>query len=166
MSKAFTSEETADTAVLGRPARRADGALRPITTEGHAALREALRHATEELRPALRVSTEPDAPAQRAALEHRINFLLTTLESVTPIAPPAPDGTVRFGSRVTLEQEDGALRQVRIVGPDEADTGAGTISTESPLAAALLGRQVGDEVELKRPRGVVTAVITEVDSRR
>lgn len=163
MSKAFTSEDAPDLSIPGRAAERAvPGALRPITPRGHAALLGELRHLTEEERPRLRRSADPDAPARLAALEHRIGFLLTTLESVRVVEPPADDGAVRFGSTVRLAWEDGREQSVRVVGPDEADVAAGALSVEAPLARALLGRAVGDEVEVRRPRGVEIATILAI----
>lgn len=163
MSKAFTSEETPDTAVLGRPARPPSAIKRPITPEGHAALVEELRRLTEVERPALRAREDADAVGARAALEHRVGFVLTTLDGVEVVTPPRPDGAARFGSVVRVEDESGGTRTLRIVGPDEADAAEGRVSTESPLARALLGRRAGDEVELRTPRGVVVYAVMDVD---
>lgn len=49
-----------------------------------------------------------------------------------------------------------------IVGPQEADPAQGKISNESPLGRAFLGRQVGDEIEIKTPRGVVKYKIISI----
>jgi transcription elongation GreA/GreB family factor len=51
---------------------------------------------------------------------------------------------VQFGRSVAFEREDGLRQSYRIVGEDEADPARGSISYLSPLAAALLGKQVGD----------------------
>ena len=56
-----------------------------------------------------------------------------------------PEGRVRFGGTVTLERADGRTRTWRITGEDEADPAAGSVSHVSPLAVALMGKQVGDE---------------------
>src|SRR5690606_14092654 len=61
------------------------------------------------------------------------------------VVPPSPDKTqVRFGSRVTFARDDGRTHTYRIVGEDEADPSKGSISYVSPLASALLGKEVGD----------------------
>ena len=58
---------------------------------------------------------------------------------------PEPDNdVVRFGMRVTIEDEDGQRKTWRIVGEDEADAAEGTISHVSPMAQALFGKKVGD----------------------
>lgn len=60
-------------------------------------------------------------------------------------APPR-DGRVHFGSKVTVLRADGRRQTFRLVGEDEADPAKGTLSYVSPLAQALLGRSIGDEV--------------------
>lgn len=100
------------------------------------------------------------AGARTDELKHKLALVNATLESVRVVTPPAADGTVRFGSSVTLEWDDGRVQVVRLVGPDEA---AGQdISVESPLARTLLEQKQGDEVEVTRPRGVATARLVRV----
>ena len=53
---------------------------------------------------------------------------------------------MQFGCTVTILREDGRRQTYRIVGEDEADPSRGTISYVSPVARALLGKQVGDVV--------------------
>ena len=158
MSKAFTSEETEDTSVVGRPITRAlRGQERPITKDGYRALFEEARRLKEE-----RVG-KGDEPEQRLR-EHRLRELEATLESVRVVEPaPASDGSVRFGSRVVVHWADGRTQVVRLVGPDEADAKKGEISIESPLAAALLGSFPKDHVELVRPGGALDGEILSVD---
>ena len=68
---------------------------------------------------------------------------------------PAPDqeGRVYFGAWVTLEDQNGTLTEYRLVGPDEFDVQAGKISIASPMGCSLLGKEVGDEFVLGRPKG-------------
>lgn len=68
------------------------------------------------------------------------------------------DGTVHFGSKVTILRADGRRQTYRIVGEDEANPAKGTISYVSPLAQALLGRKAGDEVKA----GASTAEIEKI----
>lgn len=148
MSKAFTSEETPDEAVLGRNvSRAARGAERPMTPDGYKALLAEIE--------ALRGVKLDDAG------KHRLALLSATLESVRVVEVPPADGTVRFGSTVTLAWEDGREQTLTLVGPDEAN-GAEKLSVESPLARVLLEQREGDEVEFVRPRGATTATITRV----
>jgi len=101
-----------------------------------------------------------------AEIDRRLRFLGRRLDVLQVVhdAPPE-DGRVYFGSWVTLEDEDGGRVTYRLVGPDETDTGAGWISIESPVARALLRREEGDEVEVRRPRGTTTYEIVAVATR-
>lgn len=162
MSKAFTSEETIDTSVPGRlPTRAAPGEERPITPAGHRALMEERRRLLDEELPAARAAgLEGEAQVRHA--EHRVAVLEATLASVR-VVEPARDGRVRFGSRVTLEWENGRRQSLEVVGPDEADPREGRISFDSPLARSLLGREPGDTAEVHRPLGTEEVEIVSVD---
>ena len=71
---------------------------------------------------------------------------------------------VRFSAIVTVEDlESGEERKLHIVGDLEADISEGRISIGSPLAKALLGKRVDDEVEVKVPKGIVEYLITSVE---
>ncbi len=62
--------------------------------------------------------------------------------------------TVKFGATVTLADIDtDEKKEYQIVGADEADIKAGRLSVSSPLARALIGKQVGDEVDVSTPGG-------------
>lgn len=63
------------------------------------------------------------------------------------VTPPASGDTIRFGSRVTYRDKDGATHRVDIVGADEADPAAGSIAFTAPLARALIGAGEGDQVD-------------------
>jgi transcription elongation GreA/GreB family factor len=64
------------------------------------------------------------------------------------VQPPAEDvSVVSFGSRVTLERNDGRVQKFRIVGEDEADPAKGSISYVSPLAQAMMSKSVGNVVK-------------------
>jgi transcription elongation GreA/GreB family factor len=68
------------------------------------------------------------------------------------------DGRVRFGGSVTIERDDGRTQTWRIVGEDEADPAKGSVSHVSPLARAVLGRRIGDEVVVAGRTVEITAV--------
>jgi transcription elongation factor GreA len=80
-------------------------------------------------------------------IEQRIRDL--SLYSVNSI----PHEAVGYGSQVTLEGEDGAEERYELVFPEEVDAAAGLISIGSPLGRALLNKGVGDEVEVRTPKG-------------
>ena len=72
--------------------------------------------------------------------------------------PPKDAKEVHFGSTVTILRKDGRRQTYRLVGEDEADPHAGTLSYVSPVAQALMGKQVGDVVEA----GAAEAEIVEI----
>ena len=70
---------------------------------------------------------------------------------------------VKFGAIVELEDIDtGKAVTYRLVGADEADVKAGTISITAPVARALIGKEVGDEVKVRAPGGLRTYEVSDV----
>ena len=65
---------------------------------------------------------------------------------------------VHFGSTVTIQREDGRMHTYRIVGEDEADPALGTLSYVSPVAQALMGKQVGEVVEAGHSEAEIVAI--------
>ncbi|HEX4370891.1 MAG TPA: GreA/GreB family elongation factor [Rhizomicrobium sp.] len=78
-------------------------------------------------------------------------------KSTAEVVAPSADGTVAFGSTVTITRK-GRTQTFRIVGVDEADAGKGLISFRSPLAQAILGTRPGDIIEAAEPLGEVTVL--------
>lgn len=76
---------------------------------------------------------------------------------------PDDPNKVFFGAYVTLEDEAGDERTYRIVGPDEFDLRADKLSVDSPLARAMLGKRLDDEVMLASPEGSKRFYITEIN---
>jgi transcription elongation factor GreB len=102
-------------------------------------------------------------------IDRRLRFLSKRIEQmkvVTPAEQATAGARVGFGAWVTVEDEDGGEATYRIVGPDELDPDKGHISMDSPMARALLGKEVDDEVEVKRPRGDATFAITKIRYER
>ncbi len=98
-----------------------------------------------------------------AAIDRRLRFLGQRLKVLTIVSEEPPEnGRVYFGSWVTIEDEDGETQTYRVVGPDEIDAKKGWISMESPVGRALLSREVGDELTIRRPRGEVSYEIVGV----
>ncbi len=163
MSKAFTSEETQDSPPVTRaPPTLAPGEIRYVTPEGHRELSAALARLDEELAAAAGLP-EPHRAARVDDLERRAALLRGTLAALTVLGPDAaPEGRAAFGTWVTVEDEGGARTTWRIVGPDEADPRRGLLNVEAPLARALLGREEGETVEVRRPRGPTELTIVSV----
>jgi transcription elongation factor GreA len=100
------------------------------------------------------------AREEQDRLESRISEIEHILQSVQIIKKPKSDGTVRLGSTVKLK--DGKPLVYQVVGTMEADPSQGKISDESPIGKALLGKKVGDKVEIKTPSGSDTYKIIEI----
>jgi transcription elongation factor GreA len=80
------------------------------------------------------------------------------------IVDARPDGAADVGERVTvIDLESGETRDYRIVGSGESDPPTGAVSHASPIGAALLGRRVGDVVEVATPGGPRRFEIVELD---
>lgn len=108
------------------------------------------------------------AKEKQGFIEGRIADLDDKLSRAQVIEPSdsEPDQRVRFGSFVTVTDEDsGEGKTFRIVGDLEADLEHGMISMSSPLARALLGKRIGDLVEVRVPKGTVEYSVTEIRAR-
>lgn len=96
-------------------------------------------------------------------LDRRLRFLSERLDELTVVEPrPHASGRAYFGAWVTVEDDAGEERAYRLVGPDEADAGAGLVSVEAPLGRALLGKAPGDRVRYERPAGPARLEVLEV----
>lgn len=99
----------------------------------------------------------------QANIEDRIKKLEEILQSAV-VVPEKHGSTVSVGSVVTVAKADeGKNKQTFIlVGSEEVDAANGKISTHSPLGSALMGKQKGDSVQFKSPRGLTSFAILEV----
>jgi transcription elongation factor GreA len=105
------------------------------------------------------------AREQQSFAEGRIQEIESKLSraQIIDITRLAPDDKVIFGATVTVINLDSdETRVYRIVGDDEADVKAGRISYQSPIARALIGKRVGDEVAVQTPSGTVSYEIDQV----
>jgi transcription elongation factor GreB len=96
-------------------------------------------------------------------IDSRVRFLTKRLEEIT-VVDRVPDerDKIFFGAWVTLEDESGKEVKYRIVGPDEFNVKEGLISMDSPVARALLGKRLDDEVEILQMEKWVTYYICEI----
>jgi transcription elongation factor GreB len=110
---------------------------------------------------------EPQRRARVTELEARVGVAEATLAALTVLGPEAAkEGEVAFGTWVTVEDGDGARTTWRVVGPDEADARRGRLSVLSPVGRALLGRTLGETVEVERPGGKVELTVVAVQRSR
>lgn len=96
-------------------------------------------------------------------IDSRVRFLTKRLESLTVVdRSPSETNKVFFGAWVTVEDEDGQEQKYRIVGPDEFDLSQQKLSMDSPLAKALLGKRLDDEIWLRSPEGDKSFFIVDI----
>jgi transcription elongation factor GreB len=97
-------------------------------------------------------------------IDKRLMFLRDRIENAQVVDPKTLKGDkVVFGATVTIEEEEGGRKTYQIVGEDEIEPGKNRISWKSPMAKALLGKRIGDEIEIQRPAGVLYAEIVKID---
>lgn len=101
------------------------------------------------------------ARAEQERNESRISEIENILQNVEIIKKPKADNKVQLGSVVKLRNE-GKTKQFQVVGTVEADPLSGKISDESPIGQALLGKAVGDKVELVTPVDTTTYKVVEI----
>jgi transcription elongation factor GreA len=90
---------------------------------------------------------------EQSFIETRIRELEAIVKNHVLIESARATGRVELASRVTLMEEGEPAETYRIVGPAEADPGAGRVSYASAMGQALLGHRVGDEVQVHTPTG-------------
>ncbi len=99
-------------------------------------------------------------------IDRRLRFLNTKINTAVVVDPETQTGErVQFGATVSIEDEEGNTKTYSIVGQDEIDPKAGLISWKSPIGVALLGKEAGDEVEVKGPHGIISYEIVRVEFR-
>ncbi|MDQ3779979.1 MAG: GreA/GreB family elongation factor, partial [Chloroflexota bacterium] len=96
-----------------------------------------------------------DLKEEWVIVDARIRDLEQTLERAEIIHRDANDDAVGLGSKVTLRSDDGEEESWIVVSPEEANTLDGTISTESPVGRAVLGRRAGDSATVTTPVGTM-----------
>lgn len=97
-------------------------------------------------------------------IDRRAHFLTKRLEDAEIVDPKKMKGdTVLFSATVTLVNEDGEEIIYQIVGEDEFDPKNGKISWKSPVAKAILGKKLGDEVRIVKPSGEEIVTIENIE---
>lgn len=151
----------------------------PVTVEGAVALREELDYRKSELRPKivndlatarahgdLKENAEYTAAREQQSFnEGRIQEIESklSLAQIIDITKMNNTGKIIFGATVTIvNSETDVSVTYKIVGDDEADLKLGKISVSSPIARAMIGKNLGDEVEVIAPSGVIIYEVTDV----
>ena len=137
-----------------------------MTPEGASRLKDELQYLWRKLRPeVVKALSEAAAEGDRSenaeyiyrkkqlgGIDRRLRYLSKRVDVMKIVdRPPADTSIIRFGAQVTLHTSTEGQVDYRIVGVDETDAAKGFISIDSPVAKALLGKTVGDRVEVELP---------------
>jgi transcription elongation factor GreA len=150
----------------------------PMTRQGYETLMNELKHLRAIVRPqvieAIRLAREegdlsenaeyPGAKEKPALIEAKIRHLETQLAHAEVIDTGTLAGDrVVFGATVEVREIDtDEEKTFRLVGGDEANPQKGWISIQSPVGRALVGKQIGDTVEIRVPKGTLTYEIVSL----
>lgn len=147
-----------------------------VTAEGFAALKSELDERWQLRREVVQALAAAAAEGDRSEnaeyiyrkkqlreIDRRIAYLQKRLPQLKVVSSP-PENTrqVFFGAYVTVEDESGVTSRYRIVGPDEFDMQDEFISLDSPVARALMKKQLDDEVLIRTPGGERYILITAI----
>jgi transcription elongation GreA/GreB family factor len=149
LSVAFTKEDSAETASETLlPDRPVSPHPNLVTEAGLKALQFQLDQAREAYNTAQKIEDVNERRRQAAIPTRDARYFAERVRTAQVMPDPASADTVAFGSTVTFRRDDGRVQTYHIVGEDEADPKAGSISFVSPVARLLMGKAVGDVVEL------------------
>jgi transcription elongation GreA/GreB family factor len=144
MSVAFTREEDVEAAAAHLPDRPISPHPNIVTPTGLAQLEAALAQARAAYAAAQNAGAVQADRSAMAQATRDLRYYAARRASAQLVQPSGPSDKVQFGCTVTVDREDGRRQTFRIVGEDEADAARGSISYVSPLARAVLGKEVGD----------------------
>jgi transcription elongation factor GreB len=154
---------------------------RYITPEGEQSLRDELHRLWKVERPVVADAVHEAAKngdrsengdyiygkRRLREIDSRVRFLNKRLEELEVVQrTPADTNKIFFGAWVTVENAAGEEKSWRLVGPDEFDLASGKLSIDSPLARALLGKRLDDEIRVQSPSGEQVYYVTDIRYQR
>lgn len=149
-----------------------------ITPEGEAKLRDELDYLWKDKRPKVTQAVSEAAALgdrsenaeyiygkkQLREIDRRVRFLTKRLEALKVVdTHPDDKNRIYFGAWVEIEDSDGETARYRIVGPDEFDLTQGYLSIDAPMAKALLGKTVDDEIQVQVKDKTSTYYVTKIE---
>ena len=163
MSRGFVKEDDLEHAGTDVPERQVSPHPNYVTVNGYAQL-EKLAADLEKQRQLLSAKNDDAAAiAQLAVINRDLRYMASRLENALITKPDAAAEQVLFGAMVTIEDEEGISHTYEIVGEDETDIKAGKVSWTSPLAKALIGHKMDENVVWARPAGNQHLTITRIN---
>jgi transcription elongation GreA/GreB family factor len=152
MSRAFVRENDGAEVPQDLPERPVSSHPNFVTARGLQQIEKQI-HELEAAREVPKRSEDKDALAR---VDRELRYWQQRKATAKLVEPEAEPVKARFGVRVTLQYHDGTERSYTLVGEDEADPAQGLISWISPIAQALIGTSVGDEVALQGQHAEIT----------
>jgi transcription elongation GreA/GreB family factor len=147
LAVAFTKEESFETASETLlPDRPISPYPNLVTETGLRALEAQLQQAREAYDATITIEDVNERRRQAASPLRDLRYFAERVRTAQLVPDPASIETVAFGSTVTFSRHDGRVQTYRIVGEDEADPKAGSISFASPVARLLMAKAAGDVV--------------------
>ena len=154
MSRAFVKENDLEHAGIDIPERPFSDEPNYVTPRGLKLLNQNIDNLEKEREALNDKKDDPMVRQKVAVIERDMRYFAARIESAILTNPKEEDPShVLFGTKVTAEDEEGDLLTFEIVGEDEANIHEGRVSYLSPLAEALLGGAIGDEVLWEKPLG-------------
>jgi transcription elongation GreA/GreB family factor len=164
MSRAFVKENDLEHAGIDIPERPLSDEPNYVTPHGLKLLNtqiDALEIEREQLK---NKKDDPIAKQKIAIIERDMRYYAARIESAILTTPLEEDHSiVLFGAKVTVKDEEDKLSSYEIVGEDEADIHLGKVSYLSPLAEALIGAKLNDEVTWEKPMGDTYLTIQKIE---
>ena len=154
MSRGFVKEDDVEHAGTDLPERPLSALPNYVTPTGLSLLENEAKKLDKAR--ALLVNLKDDNAAKQtlAVIDRDLRYLSAKLESAILVDPAMQrNEVVLFGTMVTVEDDAGNATLFTLVGEDEADIAANKVSWASPIAKALIGHKVGENVVWKRPAG-------------
>lgn len=152
MSRAFVNEELAAAQTDQPVERQVSAQPNYVTPAGLAQLQAKVAELQTQHNEQSALGEQADKQRQ-VDIERDLRYFNQRLQSAQVVIPATSTEKVQIGSWVTFADEHSVEQRVQLVGEDQADAAHGLINWSSPLGRALLGAQLGDEVQWKRPAG-------------
>lgn len=164
MSRGFVKEDDLELAGTDLPERPISALPNYVTPTGLKQLSDAENELLDERELLVTKKEDPTAVQKMAMVERDLRYVQARLEQAILVATPNNESAdmVVFGTTVVVEDDEGEQHHFQIVGEDEADIALNKVSYASPLAKALIGHKVGENVIWKRPVGDLTLEIIDI----
>lgn len=158
MSVAFTKESDAEAVAANLPDRPIPAHANLVTPRGLALIEAELAAARAAYSAAQAGDSISSDRTAMARATRDLRYWSARRASAQLVEPREQDGTIAFGNTVTFQRDDGRTQVYAIVGDDEADPAAGSVSYVAPLARALIGKSIGDVVTVAGQDAEIIAI--------